>query len=138
MTFWWKLAVFCMAVAAIFFAGDKYRATEDKIRLATALDYQENELHAQCDKEKAVTKEANDALQKNMDTITAERDKLKRVHPATCILSVTRQAKLPAVHGKHAGQDGISSDWLRDYAATCEEIRQTAVTCEKFIDDERK
>lgn len=99
---------------------------------------QETELVAQqaadkqvCDSDKAITKESNDALQKDHDAIAARLTQLLQ-SPATCV-SISQPAQLPSSgQSKHAGSHGISSSWLRSFAATCEGYREELNTCIDF------
>lgn len=86
-----------------------------------------------CETDKARTKEANDALQKSATDIATKLAQYKRLHPSTCIVPHSG-APEPASGGNgHAGQDGISSDWLVEYSAECETYRQQRITLESFF-----
>lgn len=95
------------------------------------------ELQAECDADKKITQEANYALHKQMDDVARKLAAAKRMRPSRCIVPSSNPAGVIGSGGQHAGQDGISSDWLRDYAAECEIYRQERVTLDKFIADER-
>lgn len=88
---------------------------------------------AACASAQAITKEANDELQKNHNAIASKLDALKLQHPSACV-SVGSGPKLSSGRTKHAGQNGISTDWLRDYAAECEVYRSEVTTCVNFLD----
>lgn len=108
-----------------------------KLKQAADLAAQAAEMQKQCDADKALTKGAQDALQKNLDDVNRKLAALKRVRPAKCVPVIAGASDAAAFHGEHAGQNGISTDWLRDYAAECESIRQVEQQCDKFLDDER-
>lgn len=96
-----------------------------------ALDEQKAMLIAACETDKQKTKEANDALQKSAHDIAGKLAAYKRLHPSSCV-PVAGVAQ-PAPRGAgHAGEDGISSDWLREYAAECEAYRQQRIILEEF------
>lgn len=89
-----------------------------------------------CDKAQEITKGANDALQKDRDVIN-QRLNAMLVRPAACV--PIRQVTHMARSGKQlSGSAGLSSGWLYGYAADCEKARTTALTCEKFVNDERQ
>ncbi len=91
-----------------------------------SVNYLEKSLIAQCAEEKQATKEANDELQKNLATV---RDKLaaNKLRSSLCI----KPTEHTASRGEYAGQNGISSDWLREYAAECEIYRQEVIALTK-------
>lgn len=88
-----------------------------------------------CTDAQAITKETNDALQKDRDAI-AQRLSALELQPSTCV-PVTDKAEPPASGGKHAGSNGVTSRALREFAATCEEYRVGLKWCEEFLDKER-
>lgn len=99
------------------------------------LDDQKIALEKQCKADQAITKGINDDLQKNYDSIARKLATVKRVQPARCIIPTTSEAFVAPGGSGHAGQNGISTDWLRDYAAECETYRSQRIGLEKFIDD---
>lgn len=103
----------------------------------TAMAAQKDQLEKQCADDAAITKGKNDELQTNLDAVSRERDRLKRVQPARCIIPSSGKADVAGVRQEHATGNGIgiSSDWLRDYAATCEQIRLSFQTCTGFVDE---
>ena len=91
-----------------------------------------------CEAGKRITTEANDALQKDRNTIAARLAAAKRVR-ANCVL-VSSPANPGETRAEHArrNEQGISSHWLLDYAAVCEQYRSERIVLEKFIADERR
>lgn len=102
-----------------------------------ALSDQKTALIAQCDKDKATTKEAQDALQRNYDSIAARLARFKRMQRASCV-PVSSSADGSGSGNGHVGTNGISSGFLLDFAAECETYRSTVIVLDKFIADERK
>lgn len=112
---------------------DRIEATQ-----RSALAAQESQLNAACEARQKITKEANDALQAALNTTATKLAVAKRVHLSHCV--VTTDGKLAgsaANGGQHAGQNGISSDWLRDYAAECENYREEVIVLDNFGKAER-
>lgn len=103
-----------------------------------ALKEQKTSLEEKCKADQAITKGANDALQQKYNSVNSKLAALKRVQPARCVVPVTGRADAAAGGGGYAGQNGISTDWLRDYAAECETYRGQRIALEQFIDDERR
>lgn len=126
------------ALLACFIAGGATGWHEKAIRVSALLEAQQAADQQTCAKAQQITKEAQNALQKDHDDIAAKLAALKLRHPGTCV-PVPGKTQLPASGGKHAGQDGagVSTDWLRDYAAESETYRASLVICEKVLDDER-
>lgn len=95
----------------------------------------------QCNADKAITQGVNHDLQSNLDAVRAELDRLNGLPEPKCIAVAgpTKQTPVAAVHGQHAkpngpGNNGLSRDWLNGYAAQCESIRQTLLSCTGFVD----
>jgi len=95
-----------------------------------ALNEQETALHAQCDKEKATTKEANDALQNDRIAIAARL--ADRVSRPLCITPIGVVANHTAGRAGHAGNNGFSVSWLRSFAASCETYRREVIVLNNF------
>lgn len=100
-----------------------------------ALAKQKTDLEAMCTADQAITKGKNDALQTDLDIVRRKLADAKRVQPATCVVPLAGKTNVGEIHGGYAGQNGISSDWLRDYGAECESIRRTLNSCTGFVDD---
>ncbi len=100
------------------------------------LKQQKTQLEKTCADDKATTERGQHELQTRYDDITGKLAAAKRMQPSRCVVpTITGTAHAPAVGPEHAGQNGISSDWLRDYAAECESYRSDRIALEKFIDD---
>lgn len=125
------LAAFLLSYALHYVSVTYLEAAHEK-----ALSDQKTALTEQCDKDKATTKEAQDALQRNYDSIAARLTRLKRVQPARCV-PISISADGSGSGNGHAGANGISSGFLLDFAAECETYRSTVIVLDKFIKDER-
>lgn len=134
----WKSIVVGIAVAALallLHTVDVYRIEANQ---RAALAAQKTTDVAQCNADKQVTKEANDALQNDRDNLTKRlaADKLQR--PAACV-SVARSADVHDRSGRPARPNGVSSDWLYDFSADqCSSYWRQLKTCNQFIINERK
>lgn len=134
---WIQVIAGAAAGAALsWLIGSAYVSHVEK-EWAAKVEAQKTADAAQCNNDKQITKEANDALQKDRDTIARRLAALKLQAPAACV-PVTGTANLYGGGPEHAGQNGISSDWLREYAAEAETYRSEVITCIKFINQERK
>lgn len=112
---------------------------ERAVRVPAELTAQMNTDQANCEKAQQVTKDANDALQKDHDSIAAKLRSLKLQHNSTVVVPVTSGANLSGRGNQHAGQNGnaLSTDTLRDYAAEAEQYRSQFVVCKGVLDQER-
>jgi len=117
----------------LFYAGWYVKGGIDAHNLESALNEQKAALTSECQELQTVTKEANDALQKSRDAISSKLAALKLQHPASCV-PIASETKLPTGGAEHAGRNGVNSDWLRHYAASCEEYRSEVIACVNFID----
>lgn len=120
-----------------FVAGGWAAHQWDAWALKSALSEQETTLVKQCDAQKKITEEANNALQKDRDTIAAKLASSKLLQPAKCV-SVASVANHTSSGGEHAGQNGVRSDWLYEYAAECETYRSEVILLNNFGLGERK
>lgn len=112
---------------------------ERALRVPAELTAQVNTDHLACEASQKLTKDANDALQKDRDTIARKLAALKLQHPSTG-LHVASSSNIPTSGAGHAGQNGtvISADSLRDYAAEAEQYRAQFLVCSQLLDAERK
>ena len=126
------------ALLVSFLGGAALGWHEKSIRVPALLEAQKTEDAKECKKKQAKTKEAQSALQKKYDAIAAKLA-ATQLQPATCVV-VTRPSDLPSGGAEHAGQNGsgISSDWLRGYAAEAERYRSERIVCEDFLNSERQ
>lgn len=111
---------------------------EEKIRVPAILEAQKTTDQTACEAAQQLTKDANDALQKDHDVIAAHLNALLVQHPAACV-PVSGSANLPNGGFKYAGQNGsgLNTDWLRGYAAEAESYRREVIICTQFLTEER-
>jgi hypothetical protein len=102
---------------------------EKSLRIPALIEAQKAADAAACTKEQAKTKELNDALIKNRNRIAADAAKYKRLHPNECY-NLQGGGQLHPAGDEHAGVHGISTDWLRDYAALSETYRSELDACD--------
>lgn len=81
-----------------------------------------------------VTEEANNELSKKYSDIQRKLIASKRMSTAKCVLPANAPNS-PTNRPEYAGQNGLSTDWLREYAAECEQYRSERTTLETFIMD---
>ncbi len=97
----------------------------------TAARAQEQEA---CAKAAQITEEANASLAKNYDITRRKLADAKRMSKAKCVLPAN--PSVPPASGRgYAGQNGISTDWLREYGAECRDYQTQRIVLEKFIKD---
>ena len=134
MNFWWKLSVLFALVSAYSCGVWWVKGLTDLKAENKALSDLTISLNKSCEVDKQITKEANDDLAKQRDAIAARLATLQ-LQPAVCITPTANKTGADNSGAKHARQHGISSQWLRTYAAKCETYRQERLILEKFIDD---
>lgn len=112
---------------------------ERAIRVPAQLESQQTIDQQACEKVQQLTKDANNDLQKSRDDIAARLSALKLQHSPTCVRP-TGAANLQPGGPKHARPDGtgLSSDWLREYAAEAEQYRREVMVCTGFLAKERQ
>ena len=133
-----KLGIAAGVALSILIGGFWLGWHERALREVAHLEAQRAADLKQCNDAQTKTKEANDALQKDRDTIASRLASYKLQHPSTCI-PVAGAAQLSSNRPEHAGSHGggLSSDWLRDYAAQAELYRSSLIVCVDFLDSER-
>jgi hypothetical protein len=82
-----------------------------------------------CQSTAVKTKEANDVLQKSRDVIANRLAAAKRVQSSCVHIKPNAQSS----GAEHAGSNGISSEWLLEYAAQCETYRSERIVLEEFL-----
>lgn len=127
------------AILASFIGGGILGWHEKGLRVPALLEAQKNTDKETCDADKKLTKDTNDALQKDRDAIARKLASLKLQHPATCV-PVTNPTNVLTSNGGLPGQNGkgISSDWLRNYAADAKLVQSELANCISFLVKERE
>lgn len=131
--YWLIACAVCLAV------GGGIGWHEKALRVPALLEAQKTADQKECNIDKQKTRKANDQLQNDRDRIAADLATYKRVHPMRCIIPAG-QPDARSSGPEYAGGDGagISTDWLRDYAARCEIYRSEVSVCISFLAEERK
>lgn len=126
------------ALLVSFISGGVLGWHEKAIRVPALLEAQQTTDQKECTKAQQLTKEANNVLQKNRDSIARKLAALRLQHPSTCV-RVSSPSELPVSGDGHAGQNGsgLSTDWLREYAADAESNRKSIIECMDFVARER-
>jgi len=125
-----------IAIAVAFALGGALGWHERALRIPALLEAQKVADAKECDKDKQITRKANDELQKDRDSIAQRAADYKRLHPMRCVIPTSSPELLSGGRG-YANKNGISSDWLREYAAEAELYRRQLITCIEFLDSER-
>ena len=116
-------------VLLIAVGGSGYLGWHERaLREPAMLTGQKNADSKACKDAQDITTGENDALTNDRDRIAADAAKYKRLHPDAC-LYLSNDGKLFTGRDKHAAVHGISTDWLRDYAALCETYRSELMVC---------
>lgn len=128
--------LFCLVIGA---AGGYYF---EKSRIPAKLTDQQTVDKQECDKAQQLTKGANDELQKDRDSIAAQLTTFKLQQPTACVCPASSPdpANCGAQHANAHGASprGVSTDWLRDYAAQAEQYRAEVSVCASFLQQERQ
>ena len=102
----------------------------------TALEAQRQSLVAQCEKDKAITKEVSDELQTQLDDARSQLARAKRVQPNRCVPVLADPAKrndaTPGDTQLHHA-DGVYSDALLDFAYDAEVVGRQLDACQSFV-----
>lgn len=125
--------IYALIALGLFASGVATGWHEKALRVPALLEAQQTADNKQCNIDKQISRETNDQLQKDRDSIADRLTTLLMQQPAKCV-PVTGKTQL-STSGKpgHAGQNGIRSQWLRQYAAECETYRREVTSCVGFI-----
>lgn len=134
---WIHIVITALAVTAVGWALHSIDVKRIEYKAAQAIEAQKTADLKQCNIDKQITREANDAIQKDRDAIARRLASAKLRLPAACT-PVARAAELPDSGQQYAGAHGIRAEWLLDFAAECEEYRTQITVCSNFINQERK
>lgn len=126
-----KLLGYGLVFVIVFTLGWQGRGLIAERRLKSALASQQEALVKQCNENQRITEEANANLQTKLSAIGKRLAASKRL-PATCVTVNPVMAEHPTSGGKYAGQNGLRSDWLREYAAECETYRTEVILLDDF------
>ena len=94
-----------------------------------ALKAQAALLTADCTAKQKVAKETNDFYQKTIGVVNA-RLKRSSMLSSKCVAISSDPTQLSAGGYEHAGQNGLSTQWLHEYAAEAEEYRTQRIACD--------
>lgn len=139
---WWLTAVggaITASVMAFFIANwfiDGVKA-EDAAKLAAQVTFDIQ----QCDKAKQITEDVSHDYQSQLQSLNDQLAAIKLRQPAHCIMPITNSTPgRNAASAKTiiAGRNGLSSDWLYDFAGKTEKYRIQLVSCQQFIIKERE
>lgn len=124
-------SVLAIAVLAVGYAVWHTRGVYDAAELQNELISQQSKDADSCTKAQAITKGANDDLQKRYTAIDAKLHSLQQQGSA-CIY-LTSGTNLQTSGGQHAGRWGtIDSMAYRRYEARCETARSNFLVCKSW------
>lgn len=133
----WVTGIAAAVVAALACFGLHYLDVQ-RINLVhqAALDTQKSNLLADCNADKKLTEEASHVYQTDLDDLSKRAAERLR-QPAACVPITPAAAGYPsaASPGKSVQPNGLSTQWLYDYADEAEKYRLQLRSCQKFIKD---
>lgn len=130
--------IYAFIVGGIFLIGAAFGWQQKSIRVPALLEEQRIADQEACNKDKEKTRQANEQLQKDRDSIAQRAATYKRLYAMRCVVP-SRQPDIQQAGGEHAKKDGrgIRAEWLLDFASECEIYRSELKTCISFIAAER-
>lgn len=131
----WKLIGIFFAILALGFGLHELSIWTLNLRHQHELASQATALNTRCETEKETTREVSHEYQTKLSSLNAQLARLKRVQ-SRCILPESdapagRDGATPA--GQLPRSNGISTDWLIEYAGNAEETRLKLLSCQDFI-----
>lgn len=116
-------AFICGKIVSIYYEGRLQR----EVAAAIAAE------QAACAAAQKITEEANSELAKKYNDTRRKLDAAKRMSAVPKCLLPTHTPNTATDGGEHARQNGISTDWLREYAAECRNYQVERGVLETFI-----
>ncbi len=107
-----------------------------KMRHANELRMQKETLIEQFEKQKKVTEEVSNEYQKQITNLNSRVATLRSVRPTQCIVpaSTPTDGHNAGTSGSgHAGQNGVTTSALYEYAGDAERYRIQLTSCQTFI-----
>ncbi len=122
-----------------FIAGGFLGWHERSIRVPDQLQGQQVADQVECAKGQQLTEDTNDQLKKSRDDIAAKLAALQLQQPAACVPLPARTG-VPNSGDQHARPNGggLSTSWLRQFAAEAEGYRSQLTICTDFLLIERQ
>lgn len=134
MTLQWKLILYgllALSLSVLILVVNGWREKANKLEAAeSAL----SSAIVKCESDKKITENANDALSKDRDAISLRLASLLQ-QPSQCV-QPTGAAHSGKGGAGHAAAN-VSSAWLLNYGAQCENYRSEVIVLDKFLDDEK-
>lgn len=106
--------------------------------LQQALQSQETELVAACQKNVSITEENSRDYQTQLTAARNRVMQLQRSNTCVSVASKTNSGTGGTKPDKHVGTDGVPASSLFELAGECEQYRLQVISLQKFINDERK
>lgn len=135
MTLQWKLILYgllALSLSALVLMVNNWR---EKASQLDGVRKDLSEAVTKCESDKKITENANDALSKDRDAISLRLAGLLQ-QPSQCV-QPTGTAHSGKGGAGHAAAN-VSSAWLLQFAATCENYRETVSELDGFLDAERR
>lgn len=90
----------------------------------------------QCEADKVLTEKVETDYENKLSDLSDQLADIKRLRPNKCVFPTAGQASqfnAAADNGKPAAENGLETDWLYDFAGTCEGFRLQIIGLQEFI-----
>lgn len=135
---YWQPIAAAIATASIAYLLHTVAVNNIEADHRQALADQKAAIEKQCAADKQLTEENSRAYHKDLKTLADRLAAVKRVQPTRCVVPIAGEAGsglgIPS-SGEHAGQDGVTTDALYDFAGECEAFRLQIISLQSFIND---
>jgi len=128
-------------ISGIFYAGYRSGTSSEKEESAKALILQKTADKTECDRSKQITAGIDNGLQNNLNNINGRLSSGLLIEKPICtgVQLPFGAGSNPSASGtKYAGPNGLSTGWLKQYAATAETYRVKLMACQSLLIEERK
>jgi len=136
----WRIYAAGIAVIAVLFAANSVSNAYKQAALVPALQKQLQATIDACNKNNEITRKTSYAYQTELQNLNNKLANIKRLRPNKCVVLTTDSTSglnAAASTTINDRQNGLSSDWLYEYAGEAERYRLQVIFLQSFINAER-
>lgn len=129
----WRIILFGLSILSLIGTVTYIKYLNGRIDTLKVQKEQAQTERDSCFKNFKTNTEVSNVYQKNLSSLRSQLNKLKRVQP-NCILPQTSgRSNATSPGAELSSRNGVSADWLYDFAGRAEEARLKLLGCQQWI-----